>query len=63
MRTTVELDDDLVKRAQEYTGITERAALIRFALTELVKAEAAKRLAALGGTMSDLEAPPRRRME
>ena len=63
MRTTVALDDNLVKKAQEYTGITERAVLIRFALTELVQAEAAKRLAAMGGTMPDLEAPPRRRVE
>ncbi|HEX7729351.1 MAG TPA: type II toxin-antitoxin system VapB family antitoxin [Terracidiphilus sp.] len=63
MRTTVALDDDLLRKAAKYTGIHERAALIRHALTELVEAEAARRLAALGGTMPNLEAPPRRRMK
>ena len=63
MRTTVALDDELLRKAELYTGITERAALLRYALTELVRAEAARRLAALGGTMPELEDIPRRRME
>ena len=37
MRMTVALDDELVKSAQEYTGIQERSALIRLALMELVQ--------------------------
>lgn len=61
MRTTLTLDDDLLARASELTGITERAALVRHALTMLVQREAARRLAALGGTMPDAEAAPRRR--
>ena len=60
---TVALDDELVKRAQQYTGIQERAALIRHALMELVQVEAARRLAALGGTMPELEDVPSRTME
>lgn len=60
MRTTLALDDDLVKAAQRYTGIAEKAALIRFALKSLVEGEAARRLAALGGTMPDLNDVPRR---
>lgn len=61
MRTTVALDDDLVKTAQEYTGVTERSALLREALKALIHREASRRLAALGGTMPDLEDIPRRK--
>ncbi len=63
MRTTITLDDELVRPAQEYTGVTEKTALIREALKSLVQNEAARRLAALGGTMPELEDIPRRRME
>ena len=61
MRTTIALDDDLIKKAEQYTGIKEKAALIRFALNRLVQQEAARRLAALGGTDPDAEAAPRKR--
>ncbi len=61
MRTTVTLDDALLERASEYSGITERSALIRHALQEFVHAEASRRLARMGGTQPDLKAPPRRR--
>jgi len=63
MRTTITLDDELVRTAQEYTGIAEKAALVREALKSLVQKEAARRLAALGGTMPEFEDIPRRRME
>ena len=46
MRTTVSLDDELVKTAQEYTGITERTALLREALKTLIAREASRQLAA-----------------
>jgi len=62
MRTTIALDDELIRHAQQYTGITEKAALINLALTQLVQREAARRLAALGGTMPDLKPIPRRRI-
>jgi Arc/MetJ family transcription regulator len=61
-RTTVTLEDDLVRKAQAYTGVKEKSALIREALTQLVQREAARRLAALGGTMPELQRIPRRRM-
>ena len=61
MRTTVTLDDDLLKDAQELTGLTDKSALIRAALTALVARESARRLAKLGGTMPDIEDIPRRR--
>jgi Arc/MetJ family transcription regulator len=62
MRTTVALDDDLVRTAQEFTGLTERTALLREALKSLIERESSLRLAALGGSMPDLEDIPRRRV-
>jgi hypothetical protein len=53
----------LLRRAREYTGIQERPALIHTALRLLVAGEAAKRLAALGGSMPKFEAGRRRRAE
>ena len=51
IRTTVTLEDDLIRKAQAYTGVKEKSALIREALTQLVQREAARRLAALGGSV------------
>lgn len=61
MRTTITIDDELLSKAQEYSGIQETSALIREALKTLVQLEAGRRLARLGGTMPGLKAPPRRR--
>jgi Arc/MetJ family transcription regulator len=61
MRTTVALDDDLVAKAQEYTGIKEKSALLHEALKLLVAREAGRRLAAMGGTDPTATAGPRRR--
>ncbi|WP_245980100.1 type II toxin-antitoxin system VapB family antitoxin [Gryllotalpicola protaetiae] len=63
MRTTVTLDDALIARAMEMTGITERSALVRHALERLVQHEAGRRLAALGGSDPHATAAPRRRGE
>jgi Arc/MetJ family transcription regulator len=63
MRTTLALDDDLVRTAQEYTGVKEKSALVREALKALIHREASRRLAALAGTMPDLEDIPRRRVD
>ncbi|MGD0293727.1 MAG: type II toxin-antitoxin system VapB family antitoxin [Terracidiphilus sp.] len=63
MRTTLALDDELVRTAQEFTGIKEKTALIRDALKSLIERESSRRLAALGGTMPELKDIPRRRME
>lgn len=62
IRTTVTLEDDLIRKAQAYTGVKEKSVLIREALTQLVQREAARRLAALGGTMPELQRILRRRM-
>jgi Arc/MetJ family transcription regulator len=62
MRTTLALDDELVRTAQEFTGVVEKTARIRVALKALIEREASRRLAALGGTMPGLEDVPRRRV-
>jgi Arc/MetJ family transcription regulator len=61
MRTTVTIDDDLLARASELTGITEKSALLRDGLTTLIRVESARRLAALGGSDRRASAAPRRR--
>ena len=63
MRTTIALDDDLVSRAQAYTGLSEKSALVREALKALIEREAARRLVALGGSQPGIAAAPRRRQE
>ena len=63
MRTTVTLDDELLKQAQRATGMTERGALLRAGLIALIERESARRLARLGGTEPQLERAPRRRDE
>jgi Arc/MetJ family transcription regulator len=63
MRTTINIDDDLLRDAIELTGIEERAALVREGLRALVEREAARRLARLGGSQPDLTPIARRRLE
>jgi Arc/MetJ family transcription regulator len=61
MRTTVALDDELVSKAQAFTGLTEKSSLVREALKALIERESALRLARLGGSEPEIDAPPRRR--
>ena len=61
MRTTLNIDDQLLEDAQRLTGITERTALVREALNALVERESARRLARLGGAEPTLKRVPRRR--
>ncbi len=61
MRTTVNLDDELMAQASKYSGIKERSVLLRKALEAFVQLEAGRRLAALGGTMPGFEPGPRKR--
>ncbi|MFZ0419763.1 MAG: type II toxin-antitoxin system VapB family antitoxin [Candidatus Sulfotelmatobacter sp.] len=58
----VTLDDNLVRTAQELTGVTAKTMLLREALKALIQRESARRLAALGGTMPRLKKIPRHRM-
>jgi Arc/MetJ family transcription regulator len=63
MRTTITIDDELLAKASEYTGIKERSKLMRMALEKLVAIEAEKRLARMKGSIPDFgNVPvPRRR--
>ena len=61
MRTTVNLDEELLEEARELTGLTERSALLAAGLVALIERESARRLAKLGGTEPQLKIPPRRR--
>ena len=63
MRTTLALDDDLLEKAQAFTGLKEKSALVREALRALIERESARRLALLGGSEPLLEIPPRRRSD
>lgn len=54
MRATIAIDDDLLRQAQEYSGVNERSTLIRKALKALIHFEASRQLAALTGTEPDL---------
>jgi Arc/MetJ family transcription regulator len=61
MRTTLNLNDALVKQAGELTGIREKTALVHAGLQALIARASARRLAALGGTERRLGPVPRRR--
>lgn len=61
MRTTVTIDDELLAKAAELTGVSENAALLRQGLQTLIRVESARRLAALGGTDTLATSGPRRR--
>lgn len=61
MRTTVTIDDALLQRAAELTGVSESAVLVRQGLQTLVRVESARRLAALGGTDRSATSAPRRK--
>jgi len=61
MRTTLNIEDELIRRAARLTGITEKTALVRLGLEALIAAASAKRLARLGGSEKKLNPIPRRR--
>ncbi len=63
MRTTVTIDDALLAKAAELTGVKERSTLLREGLLALVRVESARRLAALGGADPQAAAAPRRRTD
>jgi Arc/MetJ family transcription regulator len=62
MRTTLNIDNETLKRAAELTGIKEKTSLVRLGLEALIARESSKRLAELGATEKDLEPVPRRRL-
>mgnify|MGYP006271228795 CR=1 FL=1 len=61
MRTTINLDDELLSKAQELSGLEDRGQLLREALRALIERESAERLSRLAGTEPQLNDIPRRR--
>ena len=63
MRTTLNIDDALLGRATQLSGLREKTAVVRAGLEALIARESAKRLAALGGSERALRPIPRRRRQ
>lgn len=63
MRTTMNIDDQLLGEAQRITGMTEKTALVREGLRALIERESARRLAKLGGSEPQLQPVPRRQSD
>jgi Arc/MetJ family transcription regulator len=63
MRTTLNIDDSLLGRATQLSGLREKTAVVRAGLEALVARESAKRLAALGGSEKAVRPIPRRRAQ
>ena len=61
MRTTLNIEDNLLNRAAKLTGIKEKTSIVKLGLEALIARESAKRLAKLGGSEKKLEMIPRRR--
>ena len=61
MRTTLNIEEKLIHKAEELTGIHEKTHLVRLGLEALIARESSKRLAKLGGTERKLRKAPRRR--
>ena len=61
MRSTLNIDDEILEKASRLTGVKEKTALVRLGLEALIALESAKRLAKLGGTEKGLRPIPRRR--
>lgn len=61
MKTTLNIDDQILKKASMLTGISEKTTLVRKGLEALIAQESAKRLAALGGSEKKLRSIPRRK--
>lgn len=61
MRTTLILDDALLNKALQLSGLTEKTAVLHAGLEALIARESARRLAALGGSDRQVKSTPRRR--
>ena len=61
MRTTLNIEESLLKQAAKLTGLKEKTALVRRGLEALIALESARRLAALGGSEKTLKPIPRGR--
>lgn len=62
MRTTLEIDPELLDEAMRASGASNKTMAVRLGLEALVDEAARRRLRALHGKIHDVEAPPRRRL-
>ena len=62
MRTTLNIDDSVLRHAAKLTGVKEKTSLVRLGLEALISRESARRLAELGGTEKQLRPVRRRRL-
>ena len=62
MRTTLNIDESLLRHAAKLTGVKEKTSLVRLGLEALIARESARRLAALGGTEKGIRPIRRRRV-
>ncbi len=60
MRTTLNIDEEMLKKASFLSGIKGKTALVHMGLEALIARESSKRLAKLGGSEKNLSAIPRR---
>lgn len=61
MRTTLNIDDKILKKASSLSGVKEKTALVKLGLEALIARESSKRLAQLGKTEGSIQSIPRRR--
>ncbi len=61
MRTTLNIDDEMLNKASKLTGIEEKTSLVKLGLQALIAQESSKRLSKLGGSEKKLRVIPRRR--
>jgi len=62
VRTTLNIEDELLSKATKLTGVSEKTSLVRLGLEALIARESGKRLAKLGGSEKKLKRVPRRRI-
>ena len=63
MRTTLNIEDKLIREASQLTGVKEKTHLVKLGLKALIAIESSKRLSKLGGTEKKLKMISRRRIE
>lgn len=61
MKTTLDINDELLTKARSLTGISEKTALVSEGLRALIERESARSLASLGGSEPQMRDIPRRK--
>jgi len=59
MRTTLNIEEKLIEKASELTGVREKTVLVRLGLETLISLESSRRFARLGGSEKKLKSIPR----